>query len=95
MSNFGSRALSRTGNDTTNLSLDHVDVFPAAPVQESGAGTFTAADVTNADPAFGPDGFTPAAGSPLLDAGTPGALDPDESPTDLARQPADRRVRLR
>jgi hypothetical protein len=83
VTNFGSRALYRTGNDTTNLSLDHVDVFPASPVQESGPGSFTAADVTNADPAFGPDGFTPTAGSPLIDAGTPGPLDPSESPTDL------------
>jgi hypothetical protein len=87
IANFGSNALQRIGPGTANLTLDHVNVFPAAAARENGPGTFTATDVANVDPAFGPDGFTPTAASPLLDAGAPGALDPDESPTDLLGNP--------
>jgi hypothetical protein len=84
---FGSRAVSRVGGGTANLSLDHVAVSPASTVQESGAGVLTTSALTNADPGFAADGFTPAPGSPLIDAGTPGALDSGESPLDLVGNP--------
>lgn len=81
---FGSHALTRVGAGVANLSVDHVDVFPASAVQESGAGVLTTSHLTNADPGFAADGFTPAPGSPLIDAGTPGPVDSGESPLDLA-----------
>jgi hypothetical protein len=84
---FGSHALSRVGAGAANLSLDHVDVFPASAVQESGSGVLTTSHLTNADPGFAADGFTPAPGSPLIDAGTPGPVDSGESPLDLAGNP--------
>ena len=84
---FGSHALSRVGAGAANLSLDHVAVSPASAVQESGAGVLTTSALTNADPGFAADGFTPAPGSPLIDAGTPGPLDSGESPLDLAGNP--------
>jgi hypothetical protein len=84
---FGSHALSRVGAGVANLSLDHVDVFPASAVQESGSGVLTTSHLTNADPSFAADGFTPAPGSPLIDAGTPGPVDSGESPLDLAGNP--------
>jgi hypothetical protein len=87
LANFGSNALYRAGSGTTNLNLEHVDVYPASAAHENGAGTLTMTDVTNADPAFAADGFTPTAGSPLIDAGTPGPLDANESATDLAGNP--------
>jgi hypothetical protein len=87
VANFGSNALFRGGPGTANLSLDHVDVFPASAAQGSGPGALTTTAVTNADPGFAADGFTPAAGSPLIDAGRPGPLGSDESATDLAGNP--------
>ena len=87
VSGFGSHAISRVGAGTANLSLDHVAISPASAVQESGAGVLTTSHLTNADPVFAADGFTPAAGSPLIDAGTPGPLDSGESPLDLAGNP--------
>jgi hypothetical protein len=84
---FGSHALTRVGAGTANLSLDHVAIFPASAVQESGSGVLTTSHLTNADPGFAADGFTPAPGSPLIDAGTPGPVDSGESPFDLAGNP--------
>ena len=84
---FGSHALTRIGAGTANLNLDHVAVFPASAVQESGAGVLTTSHLIDADPAFAADGFTPAPGSPLIDAGTPGPVDLGEPPLDLAGNP--------
>jgi len=87
VANFGTHALQRMAGGAADLSLDHVDVFPAADVAQSGAGTVTSNAVIDTDPAFAADGFTPTAGSPLIDAGTPGGLDAAESPVDLAGNP--------
>ena len=74
VSGFGPQALARTGAGVANLSLDYVDVFPASEVVQHAAGTLTAGWVLHAEPGFAADGFTPAAGSPLIDAATPGAF---------------------
>jgi len=87
VANFGTHALQRIAGGAADLNLDHVDVFPASDVTQSGAGTVTSNAVTNADPQFAADGFTPTAGSPLIDAGTAGGLDAAESPLDLAGNP--------
>jgi hypothetical protein len=87
VANFGTHALQRISGGVADLSLDHVDVFPASVASEQGAGTLTTTSLLDADPAFAADGFTPTAGSPLIDAGTPGPLEAGESPTDLAGNP--------
>jgi hypothetical protein len=74
VSGFGAHALSRTGAGVANLSLDYADVFPASDVTQQAAGTLTTSAVVHVDPRFGSDGITPMAGSPLIDAATPGAF---------------------
>jgi hypothetical protein len=74
MSGFGAQALSRTGAGVANMSLDYADVFPWSEVVQHAAGTLTAGWVLHAEPGFAADGFTPAAGSALIDAATPGAF---------------------
>ncbi|TML03862.1 MAG: hypothetical protein E6G41_12965 [Actinobacteria bacterium] len=71
---FGADALARTGAGVANMSLDYVDVFPAAEVVQHAAGTLTTAAVLHVAPGFAADGITPAAGSPLIDAATPGGF---------------------
>jgi hypothetical protein len=74
VSGFGPQALARTGAGVANLSLDYSDVFPASEVVQHASGTLTAGSVLHAEPRFAGDDFTPAAGSPLIDAATPGAF---------------------
>jgi hypothetical protein len=74
VSGFGAQALSRSGAGVANMSLDYVDVFPGSDVVQHAAGTLTENAVTHADPRLGADGITPMAGSPLIDAATPGAF---------------------
>jgi hypothetical protein len=74
VSGFGAHALSRAGAGVANLSLDYADVFPASDVTQQAAGTLTANAVMHVDPRFAGDGITPMAGSPLIDAATPGAF---------------------
>jgi hypothetical protein len=74
VSGFGPQALARTGAGVANVSLDYVDVFPASEAVQHAAGTLTAGLVLHAQPGFAADGFTPAPGSPLIDAATPGAF---------------------
>jgi len=68
------QAFARSGAGVANLSLDYDDVFPASGVLQHGAGTLATTAVLHAAPGFAADGFTPAAGSPLIDAATPGAF---------------------
>ena len=74
VSGFGPQALARTGAGVANMSLSYSDVFPASEVVQHAAGTLTTTAVLHTAPAFEADGFTPAAGSPLIDAATPGAF---------------------
>jgi hypothetical protein len=74
VSGFGFQALARSGAGVANMSLDYSDVFPASEVVQHAAGTLSTTAVLHAAPGFAADGFTPAAGSPLIDAATPGAF---------------------
>ncbi len=83
-------ALSRSAvaGATANLTLSH-DAYPAGNYAGTGAGTTTVlTPPVTSDPGF--DGIgNPriGAGSPLIDAGTPGPLDAGESTTDPAGNP--------
>jgi hypothetical protein len=82
---FGAHALARGGAGVANLSVDYADVFPPSQPAQRGIGTLTVGTLLQADPRFAGDGITPAAGSPLIDAATPGAFGIGE--LDLAGNP--------
>jgi PKD repeat protein len=74
---------------TANLTASYDD-YPAGTYTGTGAGSTTESDVLHAGPDFldpATGAFALAAGSPLIDAGTPGGLAPGEPATDLAGDP--------
>ncbi len=78
---------------TASVSIDHSDFDPAKITNQSvgGLGAIIQGDGNlNVDPQFanaaGGD-YSLALGSPLIDVGTPGSLEPGESPTDVLGNP--------
>jgi len=85
-------ALQRHGNGTDNadLTVSYSD-YDFTKVSSTGPGTLTAAhNLNNVDPQFvnaGAGDYRLSTGSPLIDAGTPGALSSTDSATDLNGAP--------